>query len=83
MTPAGLRAVGGLLTEDFIIAQDILNALKADSQTWSNFQEFPESYTRIRIGWIDAARKRPQEFNKRLEYFIKMTSQNKMYGMVR
>jgi uncharacterized protein YdeI (YjbR/CyaY-like superfamily) len=83
MTPAGLRAVEGLLTEDFIIPNDILNALKADSQTWSNFQEFPESYKRIRIGWIDAARKRPQEFNKRLDYFVKMTARNKKYGMVR
>ena len=83
MTPAGLRFSGDLSTEYFIIPEDILNALKANSQTWSNFQEFPESYKRIRIGWIDAARKRPQEFNKRLDYFIKMTAQNKMYGMVK
>lgn len=83
MTPAGLLAVEVLITEDFTIPEDILNVLKANGHTWSNFQEFPESYRRIRIGWIEAARKRPLEFNKRLEYFIKMTALNKMYGMVR
>jgi uncharacterized protein YdeI (YjbR/CyaY-like superfamily) len=83
ITPAGMHAVEGLLTDDFIIPEDILNVLEADGQTWSNFQEFTESYRRIRIGWIDGARKRPQEFNKRLNYFIKMTARNKMYGMVR
>jgi len=35
---------------------------------------------RIRIAFIDAARKRPQEFEKRLRYFIEMTEQNKQFG---
>jgi len=65
-----------------VIAPDIRQALKADEQTWKNFQKFPASYKRIRIGWIEGARKRPEEFSKRLEYFLKMTAQNKRFGMV-
>ncbi len=32
------------------IAPDILKALKQDNETWEKFQNFPESYKRIRIG---------------------------------
>ena len=35
---------------------------------------------RIRIGFIEGARNRPEEFQKRLRYFIKMTEKNKQYG---
>lgn len=61
---------------------DILEALKADGDAWKNFSRFSASYKRIRVGWIDAARKRPEIFAQRLRYFIKMTAQNKKFGMV-
>ncbi len=83
MTPAGLATVGDLSTGTFTIAADILEALKADGQTWQNFNAFPESYRRIRVGWIEGARKRPEEFEKRLKYFIKMTAADKQFGMLR
>ncbi len=38
------------------------------------------AYIRIRIAFIDAARNRPHEFEKRLRYFIRMSEQNKKYG---
>ena len=82
MTPAGLKAAGDLSTENFTIAEDIQLALESDTQVWQNFCAFPESYRRIRVGWIEGARKRPAEFEKRLQYFIKMTAANKKYGMV-
>jgi uncharacterized protein YdeI (YjbR/CyaY-like superfamily) len=66
----------------FKIPADILDELKTDTIVWDNFSKFPDSYKRIRIGWIDGARIRPVEFQKRLKYFIKMTSKNKMFGMV-
>ena len=47
-----------------------------------NFSKFPESYKRIRIGWIAAAKHRPAIFRQRLGYFLKMTSRNKRFGMV-
>jgi uncharacterized protein YdeI (YjbR/CyaY-like superfamily) len=67
----------------FTMPEDILNELKAHSVAWKNFQKFPESYKRIRIGWIDGSRNRPDYFGIRLRYFIKMTEKNKMFGMVR
>ncbi len=49
---------------------------------WKNYRSFPESYKRIRIGWITAARHRQEVFEQRLRYFLKMTAQNKRFGMV-
>src|SRR6266852_4869269 len=61
---------------------DILAAVKRDRTTWKHFQAFPASYKRIRIGWIDAARRRPEIFRQRLRHFLKMTAQNQRFGMV-
>ena len=33
--------------------------------------------------FIDGARERPEEFNKRLRYFIRMTGNNKTFGLIR
>jgi uncharacterized protein YdeI (YjbR/CyaY-like superfamily) len=82
MTQAGLDKLQGALADIFEVPADILEALQADEQVWENFQQFPESYKRIRIGWIEGARHRPEEFQKRLRYFIKMTAKNKRFGMV-
>jgi uncharacterized protein YdeI (YjbR/CyaY-like superfamily) len=62
------------------ISTDILEALRANPEAWKNFQTFSDSYKRIRIGFIEGARKRPAEFEKRLRYFIRMTARNKQYG---
>jgi uncharacterized protein YdeI (YjbR/CyaY-like superfamily) len=64
------------------IPRDILRRLKQDPTTWKHFQRFPESYKRIRIGWIAAARQRSDVLEQRLRYFLKMTAQNKRFGMV-
>lgn len=66
----------------FALPHDILEALKADPVVWKNFTRFSESYKRIRIGWIDAARNHPEIFAQRLRYFMKMSGQNKKFGMV-
>ena len=42
--------------------------------------KFSPSYKRIRIAYIDAARKRAGEFEKRLANFIKKTKENKQIG---
>src|SRR6266487_2959722 len=62
------------------ISEDILVEIKSNKVAWKNFQKFSDSYKRIRIGFIDGARKRPAEFKKRLSYFIKMTEKNKQFG---
>jgi uncharacterized protein YdeI (YjbR/CyaY-like superfamily) len=66
----------------FILPKDILKMLKTDNVVWKNFSKFSESYKRIRIGWIDAARKHPEIFAQRLRYFMKMTAKNRKFGMV-
>jgi len=95
MTPAGLESIAHHLKtssstgkdtlpfSEFTLPEDILIALKSDKTVWKNFQGFPEHYKRIRIGWIDGVRERPEEFGKRLRYFIRMTAKNKTFGMVR
>ena len=83
MTKAGLRVIGDQLKLTRLhVAPDILAALRAEPGALANFRRFPASYKRIRIGFIEGARDRPAECKKRLRYFVKMTAQNKRYGMV-
>lgn len=69
-----------VLNAEFVIPPDILKAIQADKDTWKNFQNFSDAYIRIRVAFIDGARKRPEEFKKRLRYFIEMTAKNKQIG---
>ncbi len=85
MTPAGLAVLKDpdlLIPEKKLkIAPDILKALKEDKQTWANFQGFPEDYKRIRIAYIEDIRVRGEdEFQKRLQNFLKKTKANKQFG---
>ncbi len=84
MTSAGLNAVRHAFDENqrFTIANDLLKALRHEDATWRNFQEFPDSYKRVRISWIESARTRPEVFDTRLRYFLRMTAKNKKYGML-
>lgn len=75
-----LEALGDILEQEFVFPADILDAIRADEQAWSNYQNFSEPYKRIRIAFIEGSRKRPEEFQKRLNYFIKMTRENKLFG---
>jgi uncharacterized protein YdeI (YjbR/CyaY-like superfamily) len=75
-----LAGLGGLADEQFEIPPDILEAIQSNDKAWENFQKLSEPYIRIRIAFVDGARKRPEEFNKRLRYFIEMTAKNKQFG---
>ena len=59
---------------------NILDAIKSDKVAWKNYQKFSSSYQRIRIAYIDGARKHPEEFARRLANFIEKTRQNKKIG---
>ena len=83
MTKAGKAKIKCSLNEKFDVSKDILKELKQNTLVWNNFKKFQLSYKRIRIGFIEDARKRPAEFQKRLNYFIKMTRKNKQFGMVK
>ncbi len=90
MTKAGLERIKHVFdrrtdTEQraqWTVPKDILRRLKRDPTIWRNFSRFPESYRRIRIGWIVGARRRADVFERRLTHFLKMTAQNKRFGMV-
>ena len=75
-----LATLGDLVGDQFEIPPDILDAIRANKEAWKNFQGLSQPYIRIRIAFIDGARNRPQEFKKRLRYFIEMTEKNKQFG---
>ena len=62
-----------VINAPFVFPSDIMNVLKKDPIVWENYQRFSMPYRRIRIAYIDAARKRPDEFCKRLNSFIEKT----------
>ena len=59
-----------VLSVPFVFPNDIIDRLKEDERIWKNYQSFSDPYKRIRIAYIEAARKRPEEFEKRLNNFI-------------
>ena len=74
-----------VINAPFIFPKDIIDEIKKDETAYKNYQSFTEPYKRIRIAYIDAARKHPEEFEKRLNNFINKTHDNKLiigYGGV-
>jgi uncharacterized protein YdeI (YjbR/CyaY-like superfamily) len=78
--PSVLATLGGILDEEYAAPADILDALQANAQAWENYQSFSPAYRRIRVAFIEGARNRPVEFEKRLNHFIKMTEKNRLIG---
>ena len=78
--PSMTQQVGEVIEEEFVFPEDIIQAVKESETAWKNYQEFSPAYQRIRVAYIDTARKRPDEFRKRLANFIKKTEQNKLIG---
>ena len=72
------ESVIDLICAPYVFPEDIMHTIQADSAAWENYQAFPEGYKRIRIAYIDAARKRSTEFEKRLNNFIAKTRAGKM-----
>ncbi|HKI89715.1 MAG TPA: YdeI/OmpD-associated family protein [Draconibacterium sp.] len=66
--------------EEFVFPKDILKEISSDLEVWKNYNQFSEAYKRIRIAYIEGARKRPEEFRKRLDNFIAKTKENKQIG---
>ena len=72
------ESVRRLLETPFLFPEDILDEIRQDEAAWKHFQNFSEPYKRIRIAYIEAARKRPEEFQKRLRSFLEKTRQNRL-----
>lgn len=71
------KKIQNVLSEPFIFPDDIIDKLKEEKIVWKNYQCFSDTYKRIRIAYIETARKRPEEFEKRLNHFISKTKENK------
>ena len=69
--------IQNVLSLSFVFPDDIIARLKKDKTVWKNYQQFSDSYKRIRIAYIEAARIRLEEFEKRLNHFISKTKENK------
>ena len=89
MTDAGRRAIahayGGESEHGKVkVAKGVLNAIRENADAWRYFQNFPESYKRIRIEYIESRRRHGKEaFQKSLQNFVRMTAKNKRFGFVR
>ncbi len=70
--------IRNILSEPFVFPKDIIDRLKEDKAVWKNYQHFSDTYKRIRIAYIEAARIRTEEFEKRLKHFINKTKENKI-----
>jgi len=75
-----LAGLGEIVKEKYVMPPDILEPIKANRDAWKNFGRFSPAYKRIRIGYINGARDRPAEFQKRLRHFIAMTEKNRLFG---
>jgi len=78
--PSVLETAQKLQNEKFVFPEDILKKLKSDKTVWANYNKFPDTYKRIRISYIDSARERPDEFEKRIQNFMRKTKENKQIG---
>ena len=67
-----------LIRAPYVFPSDIEDEIRRDAVAWENYKTFSEPYRRIRVAYIDAARKRPDEFNKRLANFIQKTRYGKL-----
>ena len=76
--PSVRESVLPIIRSPFVFPEDILDELKRDEIVWENYQGFTDSYKRIRIAYIEAARDRPEEFQKRLNSFVDKTRRNKL-----
>lgn len=80
LLPSVREALDTIRPEAYEIPEDILAALKADEQAWAFFQTTSPSYQRIRAAYVDGARVRPAEFEKRLNHLVEKSAQGKQYG---
>lgn len=78
LMPEVKAAVAELVSTPYEFPKDIIDAIKENAAAWENYKGFTESYKRIRVAYIDAARHRPAEFEKRLRSFIRKTAENKL-----
>ena len=79
MTPRGLETLPDL-ERAFQVPDYIMQALSAVPEALQNFTALPPLYVRVRVGYIDEMRKKPDELSKRLNNFVMRTAEGKLFG---
>jgi uncharacterized protein YdeI (YjbR/CyaY-like superfamily) len=85
MTPAGAKLLPQDLDNlEFVLPPEIEKELRKDKEVWDNFQKFDDVYKRIRVAYIwDAHKqKRMEEYERRLQSFIRATKKNRKIGTI-
>ena len=88
---AYLTAAGQVLTsvqddlpdvrpDAFAVPDDIVDALRAEAGAWDFFGSMPPPYQRIRAAYVDAARRSPAAFEKRLRHLVQKSARGKAFG---
>lgn len=83
MTSAGEKLLPKDLDNlEYSIPPEILNELKKDKEVWENFINFDDVYKRIRIAYIGSPKKqgRDEEYERRLQSFVRATKKNRKIG---
>lgn len=80
LTPEVQRELEDNRPEEFEIPEDIIIALKSNEDAWDFFKTTSPSYQRIRAAYVDAARDRPEVFEKRLSNLVKKSASGKQFG---
>lgn len=80
MTDSGRAVLTDMSDDGFVIDTDILAALQSDVDVWTNFQNLPSLYKRIRINTIQIKKNQPDVFAARLNKFIENTKKGVVYG---
>jgi hypothetical protein len=78
--PEITKRVTDALDEPFVVPPDIESALRVDRAIWQNFTAYSEAYQRIRIAYVDSARNRQDEFDKRLANLLRKTAADSQFG---
>jgi len=78
--PEVLASIGALELDSFAFPNDIVRALKADEKAWAFFHQTPPPYQRIRVAYVDSARSRPEEFEKRLRNLVEKSARETYFG---
>ena len=69
-----------VVDEPFVVPPDIEAALRVDPAVWKNFTSYADTYQRIRIAYVDSARSRQDEFDKRLANLLRKTAADSQFG---
>lgn len=80
VAPSVEAELGDVRPEAFEIPDDIRSALKDNAEAWAFFQTTSPAYQRIRAAYVDDARARPVDFQKRLKNLIDKSARGKLFG---